>query len=303
MNYPISSAMASFCTTTTVEEAMQTIRDAGFDSLDFPISVYSRPLNSPLRQDNWREWVKSVRKAADDLDLPITQAHASWEQAIPEDFSYESPYEIYTRTMEACHMLGCRQLIFHPVLYLHRIEKESTKDLIHDWNVRWFRELLPLAEKFDLIINLENTFDYRHVQQAGDPTFTYMSARDMLRLMEGIGSDRVRICLDTGHANISGQNVPSMIRAYGKYLTTLHLNDNLGLISPVFEDLHYFPGYGKLDWHGIFNALLEIEYRGAINIEPVSELKRHSPRIRRIQLSAAAQVLRAYMDECQTPRK
>ena len=71
MNYPISSAMASFCTTTTVEEAMQTIRDAGFDSLDFPISVYSRPLNSPLRQDNWREWVKSVRKAADDLGLVL----------------------------------------------------------------------------------------------------------------------------------------------------------------------------------------------------------------------------------------
>ena len=32
----ISSAMASFCLETTVEDAMQTVRDAGFDSLDFP---------------------------------------------------------------------------------------------------------------------------------------------------------------------------------------------------------------------------------------------------------------------------
>ena len=39
----ISSAMASFCLETTVEDAMQTVRDAGFDSLDFPLSVYSRP--------------------------------------------------------------------------------------------------------------------------------------------------------------------------------------------------------------------------------------------------------------------
>ena len=37
----ISSAMASFCLETTVEDAMQTVRDAGFDSLDFPLSVYS----------------------------------------------------------------------------------------------------------------------------------------------------------------------------------------------------------------------------------------------------------------------
>ena len=303
MNYPISSAMASFCTTTSVRDAMLTIKEAGFDSLDFPISVYSRPLDSPLRKDDWREWVRSVREISDELQLPVTQAHASWEQAIPLDFSYEAPYEIYLRTMEACHMLGCRHLIFHPVLYLHRIENEATKDVIHEWNVRWFRELLPYAEKFDLIINLENTFDYRHVQRDGDPIFTYTNAADMLRLREGIGGDRVRICLDTGHANISGQNVPAMIRAYGSYLTTLHMNDNLGLITPVFEDLHYFPGYGKLDWHGIFTALLDVEYCGVVNIEPVSELKRHSRPIRLIQLSAAAQILRVYMSECPSPRK
>ena len=44
----ISSAMASFCLETTVEDAMQTVRDAGFDSLDFPLSVYSRPQDAPL---------------------------------------------------------------------------------------------------------------------------------------------------------------------------------------------------------------------------------------------------------------
>ena len=52
----ISSAMASFCLETTVEDAMQTVRDAGFDSLDFPLSVYSRPQDAPLRGDNWRQW-------------------------------------------------------------------------------------------------------------------------------------------------------------------------------------------------------------------------------------------------------
>ena len=121
----ISSAMASFCLETTVEDAMQTVRDAGFDSLDFPLSVYSRPQDAPLRGDDWRQWARGVRRTADRIGLPITQAHASWEQAIPDDLHYESPYEIYERTMEACAILGCRQLIFHPVLYLHRMPDRS----------------------------------------------------------------------------------------------------------------------------------------------------------------------------------
>ena len=122
----ISSAMASFCLETTVEDAMQTVRDAGFDSLDFPLSVYSRPQDAPLRGDDWRQWARGVRRTADRIGLPITQAHASWEQAIPDDLHYESPYEIYERTMEACAILGCRQLIFHPVLYLTACRTEAS---------------------------------------------------------------------------------------------------------------------------------------------------------------------------------
>ena len=61
----ISSAMASFCLETTVEDAMQTVRDAGFDSLDFPLSVYSRPQDAPLRGDDWRQWARGVRRTAD----------------------------------------------------------------------------------------------------------------------------------------------------------------------------------------------------------------------------------------------
>ena len=149
-----TSAMAHFCKTTTVFDAMQTIRDAGFDGLDFPISVYSRPLDSPLRKDDWRQWTREVRRFSDRIGLPVLQAHASWEQTVAEDFHFEPPYEIYARTMEACHILGCRNLVFHPVLYLFRVRGEGMKVRLHEWNVQWFRALLPLAEKFDLVIEL-----------------------------------------------------------------------------------------------------------------------------------------------------
>lgn len=165
----ISSAMASFCLETTVEDAMQTVRDAGFDSLDFPLSVYSRPQDAPLRGDDWRQWARGVRRTADRIGLPITQAHASWEQAIPDDLHYESPYEIYERTMEACAILGLppadlpsgavsaphagpQPLAAHPTT---GTSAGSTSFC------RWRRSST-------IVINLENTFDYRHLQQPGD---------------------------------------------------------------------------------------------------------------------------------------
>lgn len=289
-----TSAMAHFCKTTTVFDAMQTIRDAGFDGLDFPISVYSRPLDSPLRKDDWRQWTREVRRFSDRIGLPVLQAHASWEQTVAEDFHFEPPYEIYARTMEACHILGCRNLVFHPVLYLFRVREEAVKERLHEWNVQWFRALLPLAEKFDLVIELENMFDYRHVQLPGDPAFPYTSAEDMLALCDWLNSDRVRICLDTGHANIAGQDVPAMIRRYGNRLAVLHLNDNFGKIEPVFEDLHLFPGYGLLDWEAIFSALHEIRYDGTVNMEPVAQLDRMPPELRVLQLRTALEILRYY---------
>ena len=289
-----TSAMAHFCKTTTVFDAMQTIRDAGFDGLDFPISVYSRPLDSPLRKDDWRQWTREVRRFSDRIGLPVLQAHASWEQTVAEDFHFEPPYEIYARTMEACHILGCRNLVFHPVLYLFRVRGEGRKERLHEWNVQWFRALLPLAEKFDLVIELENMFDYRHVQLPGDPAFPYTSAEDMLALCDWLNSDRVRICLDTGHANIAGQDVPAMIRRYGDRLAVLHLNDNFGKIEPVFEDLHLFPGYGLLDWEAIFSALHEIRYDGTVNMEPVAQLDRMPPELRVLQLRTALEILRYY---------
>ena len=87
-----------------------------------------------------------------------------------------------------------------------------------------------------------------------------------------------------------------MIRLFGRDLATVHLNDNYGTIEPVYEDLHLFPGYGRIDWEPVLDALREVGFRGAFNMEPIGELKHVPDRIRRIQLRAAAETLRALVD-------
>ncbi len=297
MQYRISSSMSSFCRKMDMAKAMQMLSRAGFEAVDFPFSAYSSTPDSPMMQESWREWTREVKALSEQLNLPIYQAHASWQQAIGDNFRYEAPHEIYYRTMEACKIVGCKHLIFHPLRQSERVDSQAMRQRIHDYNVRWFHDLLSAAEQFDVTINLENTFDSHHTQRAGDLPYPYTTAQDMLDLMHDIGSTRVAICLDTGHANISAQDIPDMIRRFRSDLATVHLNDNYGYISPIYEDLHLFPGYGRIEWDAVLKALREINFRGIYNIEPISELKRMPDSVRSIQLKAAADTLRALLAE------
>lgn len=279
----LSCAISGISRAGSVFDAVKTVKDAGFDGVDFALSTYTRQANAALCQDDWwREWVSAVRTYLDEIKLPVLQAHAPWEQSIPKDLSYESPYPICFRAMEACAMLGCKKLVFHPLLYPYRIESPALYGPLDEYNVRWFREILPAASRLGIQVELENMFDYYHVQKPGDPDYIYTTAAQMLRLAQALGD--VGLCLDTGHANIAGQDVPGMIRACGSRLECLHLNDNYGRSDGLYEDLHLLPGEGTLDWPAIFRALREVGYRGSYNLELIADLAKLPPEQRAARL-------------------
>lgn len=292
MRTEISTSIAGLLRTVELDEALDTVVSAGFRNLDFPLSVFSRPAGSPLKSDIWRLWTGKLRETLRDLGLCVTQAHASWEQAIPQDFIFQSPFPVYRRTIEACRMLGCGKLVFHAPLYFFDAHDPSVRSRALEWNFRWFRELLPILEDNGVVAELENIFDYRHVRSPQDPPFLYCSAQDMLELQQGLNSSWVKLCLDTGHANISGNDPAQMIRAYGKELDVLHLNDNFGFIQPVYEDLHLFPGHGTVQWKQVFEALYETGFDYVLNLEPVGALARLSKEQRVIQFREAGLLVR-----------
>lgn len=291
MHHPITATVSAFSRGRSPQDTLPLLCAAGFEGVDFPLSVYSSDPNAPLMQDDWLSWARRTAQTLNALHLPVVQAHAPWEQRIADLSRYEAPWTIYERVMEVCHLFGCRHLIFHPLRQLDRVDSLSMRQRIHDYNVRWFHDLLPWAERFDIIINLENTFDSHHVQQPGDLPYPYTLVEDMLALQRDIGSSRVMICLDTGHAHIESQDIPQMIRTLRSELATLHLNDNYGRIGPIYEDLHLYPGDGTLEWGAIFEALQEIGFRGAYNIEPIASLRRQTDALRVIALRAARETL------------
>ena len=292
MNYLVSSSIAKLLRDHDIATSFSILHQAGFDAVDFPLCSYCEHDGDPMLMPAWREWAQSVRALADEHGLIIGQVHAHWrmESTVNEDFSCDPPLEVIHRNFEVCRIWGTRRLIFHPCQRYFLLPDAADRQKVLDANVEWFSQLLPTAEKFDVELLIENLFDHKHVQQPGDQPFPCGSAEDVLYIINRIGHPLMKTCLDTGHANISGQDVAHMARLYGDKLVALHLQDNYGKIGPIYEDLHLLPTCGRIPWQDVFAALRDIGYEGTLNLEVNAELPRLPEPLRLIHLRTAREL-------------
>lgn len=294
MNRITSMNLGNFLKDYNLPDSLKALKEAGFDGVDFSFWYYSQKDDAPLRQDNWREWAQHAKKLLDQHELCVPQAHAHWRHdgQIQKDFSFRLPDELIHRNIEACRIIGCDKLVFHPIQHFFPIENEQeTRRKVLDANVEWFRALLPTAEKFNVQLLVENMFDYQHIQSPDAPQIPMASGEDLLYVVEKINHPLMQICLDTGHAHIAGSDAPAMIRMFGSHLRALHLQDNYGKIYPIYEDIHQFPGTCSLDWKEIFTALKETGCDVSLNMELSARLAGQPYEIQQIRLSSGREVL------------
>lgn len=94
---------------------------------------------------------------------------------------------------------------------------------------------------------------------------TYKRAADLRRLIDAVGSPQLKICLDTGHLNVTGGSAAEFIREAGALLKALHIHDNEGA-----ADQHILPySSGTLCWDEFYAALAALDepYDGLFNFE------------------------------------
>jgi sugar phosphate isomerase/epimerase len=108
---------------------------------------------------------------------------------------------------------------------------------------------------------------------------------DFDRLLGAVNVPNLAICLDTGHANITGVDSAEFVRRAGTRLKALHIADNLGQ-----GDDHMLPyGRGTIRWPEVLRALHEVRYQGLFNLEVPGE--NHCPRpVRLAKLDYALQL-------------
>lgn len=287
----ISSSAARIAKLKSNSEAISILGNSNIEAIDYWLYLFSWTKQDPFHQDNWKEFLKAIREEIRATGLPVTQCHALYHIFVPSNLHYEPPQEIIYRNLEACAMLDCHRLIFHPVSMVERVTDSQKRQAILDYNIRWFGDLLPKAEDLDLELHIENVFDWGEYQKEEDPPFVCSNAEDICYVLDQLKHPRMKSCLDTGHANIMSQDVPAFIRTLGSRLGSLHLNDNYGYQKDVY-DPHLLPGKGNLDWDAIVKALKEVGYSGTLNMEPVDTLPKETAGVVSQRLSNSAEFLR-----------
>ncbi len=92
---------------------------------------------------------------------------------------------------------------------------------------------------------------------------------ELAELLAELNHPRLKLALDTGHANLNASAHEETLAA-GSLLATTHVHDNNGR-----QDSHLPPGHGTIDWPAWGHALDAIGYRGPIMLECIRHLRQY----------------------------
>ena len=240
-------------------EAVRQYAKIGFETLDYSGYRHDGENSIYLRPD-WEDYAKSLRETADSCGITFSQVHAPMMAEPGKDPAEERKMEVTRRFFRVCEILGAPYLVIHPRMFEDGINGAHQEEYLA-YNVGFYQQFIPLAEKHGVVIGLENMFGWDDEKKAICPT-TFSTIEEILECMERLHSDRFGICLDTGHVNLLGETPAAAARKAGSKLKLLHVHDNYGI-----SDDHMACGYGTIQWDAFISVLKEIGYSGSFSSE------------------------------------
>ncbi|MCR5308180.1 MAG: sugar phosphate isomerase/epimerase [bacterium] len=152
----------------------------------------------------------------------------------------------YTRarqTLQIATELGCKKIVFH-TNYIVGFNSVDYKKMWVDRNAIAYKTFLKEFPNIEILV--ENMFDENDTL--------------ILRLLEAVDDPRFRMCFDVAHANLSEESIDDWYYNCKKYISHIHINDNLG-----DSDAHLAIGYGNIDYDYVVRLLNE--FKGTVLIE------------------------------------
>lgn len=256
-------------------ESFKYIKECGFDAIDYGIadmfnSTWDKEKLTSFFDQSEEElfaYYKPMKDAAEENDISIALAHGLFPVYYPgEDTKNDYLIEVTKKMFAVCQYLGCKYIVLHPVPRpdLHKaVEKE--------YNLQFYRRLIPEAKKYHITICLENLFKHRdHECFEGACSDAYEACWYIDKLNEEAEERIFGLCLDVGHVNVAGRNLYQFITTLGDRIVTLHIHDNDGN-----SDSHLIPytqvdrtgGRLSIEWENFIRGLKEIGYEGVLSFE------------------------------------
>jgi len=153
----------------------------------------------------------------------------------------------YTRarqTLDIATKLGCKKIVFH-TNYIVGFNSADYKKMWIDRNAIAYKTFLKEYPNIEILV--ENMFD--------------QDDELILKLLEAVNNERLRMCFDIAHANLSKESIKDWYSHCKKYITHIHINDNFG-----DSDSHLAIGSGNMDYDYIIKEILN-NFDGSVLIE------------------------------------
>ena len=257
------------------EKGLEMLKQAGFDTIDY--SLYQPFAIEMLLKDDYMFKARRTKELLDKYGLLCNQAHASFKFALGMEMNENCPeYLTICRGIEYAGYLGAKCIVIHPVK-----NKDFSEEQFIDFNIKYIKTLQPFAQKYGIKIAVENM----------SGSFDRIN-----KIVSALSSEDFIMCLDTGHAQITGLEVSEFIKCLlPQRLGALHVHDNNGV-----NDQHTLPYLGICDWDKTIDALIEYGYQGDFTMEAGKFLRAFSPDLLPEALKFYYAVCKSLVDKYQT---
>lgn len=206
---------------------------------------YRNPKNPPTPRE--------ARALAESAGLPFDSIHALFgtdlDPSSPDADHRAHCLRVYEDEARLALDLGCRSLVVHPSAYTADFSFYGAAEAGRLQRERWgflddfLRRLADVGARTGTVMLIENL--PRNAPLGHDPVA-------LAEHIRAVNSPSVRMCLDTGHAHLTGDLVPDL-RAAAGVISYLHIHDN-----DREADQHLMPTDGTIDWSLLSQALREL---------------------------------------------
>jgi protein FrlC len=233
-----------------IQEAAQEIYTAGYDGIDFWCGrphLYRKDY-SPGELHSLRTWlVRNKIPAVSCLPAFFRYPYSlssSREVVRQESISYMKD------TIDVACELSAACVLVVPTGCLHGQTTQDAKA----WFTDSLAQISTYAEQNAMKLGIEIVY----------PALSdYMNRTDdALEVIGEVNSPILGVVLDSGHLNLSGEDIPQAIRNLGDYLLQVHVNDN-----DSRHQQNNIPGEGCFDFPQFIKLLRENSYNGYLAVE------------------------------------
>ncbi|MBQ4270180.1 MAG: sugar phosphate isomerase/epimerase [Clostridia bacterium] len=256
-------------------QGMRRMKSHGYDCMDYQ-NISSPDCEMFHRgMDEFERYFSEFGACAKETGIEVYQMHGLWpRRADGKREISDEDIELYEKQLIAAKLMGCKRLIIHPCMP-YGWEADERPNLAFDQTVETIERLLPSAKEKDVIICLEN-------MPFANKAHSFSNIGEVKKVIETFSCANVKVCFDTGHSHVSGEDPYECIKTLGDDLAALHVHD-----TKYGQDMHMLPLQGVVDWDGFLRGLNEIGYQGCFNLETGISWKTPEPMREKMQIELA----------------